>query len=829
VPGLTKQRLERPFDCRNARYLKPASESSHAENHSLHGTSVHSSYLVCFGRPLSMRPQPTAHPLRPLVFGPFEFDEASGELRKHGVRVRLQGQPLQILAGLIRQPGKIVTREEFQQQLWSDSTFVDFDHGLNAAMNRLRQVLGDSADHPRYIETLQGRGYRFVAAVQDTASKPVLMMASAPDVTEAEPAVAVSATGEGRIVGEEVWDGAAGKEASLPAAGSRRSTMAWAATAGLLAIVGAIGWWMAWRPVLPADRPLLRLSVDLGPEAVTGGGITAAISPDGNLLAFFAHGPDGKQHLATRLLDRSQITLLSGAEDAEDPFFSPDGQWIGFFAEGKMKKVSVRGGAVITLCDAPDARGGAWGEDGNIIATLSSHSGIGLSRVPATGGTPQAITRPGETGEATHRWPQILPGGQAVLFTGNKTAGTYDSSSIEILSLKTGQVKVVQRSGYFGRYLPGGYLVYIHHRTLFGVRFDLDRLEVRGTPVPLLADVSGNSATAGGQLDFSRDGTLVYLSGKATGTWTMEWLDSAGRTQPLLAAPAAYYNPRFSPDGKRLAFSSGTDIEIYDRGRDSVTRLTFTVQAVNYNPVWTPDGKHIVFESEDANNYSLQWIRAEGAGEALRLLESKDELHPYSFSPDGKRLAFSEQDVETGMHLWTLPLDIADPEHPKPGKPELFLRTPFNEDSPAFSPDGRWIAYSSTESGRGEVFVRPFPAGGLSGTGKWMISSGGGQFPMWSHGGRELFYESPDNHIMAAAYTTKGDSFSATRPRPWSNTPIFGISPAASNLDATPDGKRFVVMGSPPADSPAAAKNSVHVIFLLNFFDEVRRRIPTRK
>ena len=213
MPGLTKQRLERPFDCRNARYLKPASESSHAENHSLHGTSVHSSYLVCFGRPLSMRPQPTAHPLRPLVFGPFEFDEASGELRKHGVRVRLQGQPLQILAGLIRQPGKIVTREEFQQQLWSDSTFVDFDHGLNAAMNRLRQVLGDSADHPRYIETLQGRGYRFVAAVQDTASKPVLMMASAPDVTEAEPAVAVSATGEGRIVGEEVWDGAAGKEA----------------------------------------------------------------------------------------------------------------------------------------------------------------------------------------------------------------------------------------------------------------------------------------------------------------------------------------------------------------------------------------------------------------------------------------------------------------------------------------------------------------------------------------------------------------------------------------------------------------------------------------
>src|SRR5947209_4248295 len=300
-----------------------------------------------------VRLQSTSNPSRPLVFGPFEFDEASGELRKHGVRVRLQGQPLQILADFIRQPGKIITREEFQQHLWSGSTFVDFDHGLNAAMNRLRQVLGDSAEHPHYIETLPGRGYRFVAAVQDTASKPVLMMAAT------EPVATLPKVAEAPV-----------DEMPAPAASSRRHFLRWLAATGTLAIVAAAGWWMAWRPARPADRPLLRLSVDLGPDALSGDGITAAISPDGTRLAFPARGSDGKHRLATRLLDRPEATLLSGTDEGQDPFFSPDGQWIGFFTDGKLKKVSVQGGAVVTLCDAPDGRGGAWGEDGNIIVTL---------------------------------------------------------------------------------------------------------------------------------------------------------------------------------------------------------------------------------------------------------------------------------------------------------------------------------------------------------------------------------------------------------------------------------------------------------------------------
>jgi hypothetical protein len=275
-------------------------------------------------------------------------------------------------------------------------------------------------------------------------------------------------------------------EETPQAAGPRHK--AWIAVAGALVLALMVMGTLLWRASRPVDRPLMRFSADLGSEVVEGVNITAAISPDGTRLAFVARGPGGKEQLATRLLDQAKATLLPGTENAADPFFSPDGQWIGFFADRKMKKISVHGGAAVTLCDVVGARGASWGEDGSIIVTLTNGPGIGLSRVPAVGGAPQAITKPGEKGEASHRWPQILPGGQAVLFTGSQKAATYDHASIDVLSLKTGAIKVLQRGGYFGRYLPGGYLVYIHQKTLFGVSFDLDRLEVRGTPAPLQED-----------------------------------------------------------------------------------------------------------------------------------------------------------------------------------------------------------------------------------------------------------------------------------------------------------------------------------------------------
>ena len=628
----------------------------------------------------------------------------------------------------------------------------------------------------------------------------------------------LQAIGEARIAIEYALRGVPMGETPVPAAGLRRRILPWA-IAGVVAVVGITASLIAWRSTRPVDHPLLRFNVDLGPDAMAGPNVPALFSPDGTTLVFPARGPDGKQQLATRMLDRPQTTFLAGTEGAFDPFFSPDGEWIGYFGDGKMKKVPVRGGTVVTLCNAPEGRGAAWGDDGYIIATLDSQPATGISRISAAGGIPQAITQPGAKGEATHRWPQILPGNQAVLFTGNKTASNYDDSSIEVLSLKTGQTKVVQPGGYFGRYLPGGYLVYVQHGSLFGVALDLDRLEVRGTPVLLQEDVAGNTATAGGQFAFSAQGTFVYASGKSSsGTWTLVWVDSAGQSEPLRAVPEIYYQPRFSPDGKQVAFSSNSAIKIYDRVRDTLMQITFTTQTNTIlSPVWTPDGKHIVFESQGTTSFSLQWIRADGSGEAQLLLERKNESVPRSFSPDGRRLAFEDRSTD----IWTLPLDVGDPERPKPGQPELFLRTASGEHQSAFSPDGRWIAYSSTESGRNEVYVRPFPSGASSGSGKSLVSTGGSG-PLWSRTGNQLFYVGPDDRIMNLAYTVNGDIFAASKPHIWSNMQISGA------LDLAPDGKRFVE-ARPRADVAGGPKTSVHVTVLLNFFDEVRRRVLARK
>jgi serine/threonine-protein kinase len=428
------------------------------------------------------------------------------------------------------------------------------------------------------------------------------------------------------------------------------------------------------------------------------------------------------------------------------------------------------------------------------------------------------MTKPGDKGETSHRWPQILPGGQAVLYTDAVVAGEFNDGMIGVYSLKTGQRKTVQRGGYYGRYVPSGHLLYVHQGTLLAVPFDLDRLEVRGVPVPVLEDVAGNPATAGGQFDFSRAGTFVYLSGKASAEFPIAWMDGAGKTQMLVAAPGNYYTPRFSPDGKRLAFVVNlTMLQVYDWQRETKSRLTFPANS----PVWAPDANHIVFATLFSSGSSLRWIRSDAAREAQPLLESKNQLRPYSFSPDGKRLAFAEDSPETSGDLWTLPLDLSDPERPKPGwKPELFLRTPANEYEPAFSPDGRWIAYLSRESGPSEIQVRPFPGPGA----KWVISASA-VHPVWSRNGRELFFENAnDKRIWVAPYTTKGDTFIPDKPRPWPDAQIVEPNIQYWNLDLAPDGKRFAVFPRP--DAADDRKGSVHVTVLLNFFDELRRRVP---
>src|SRR5262249_55864950 len=326
--------------------------------------------------------------------------------------------------------------------------------------------------------------------------------------------------------------------------------------------------------------PLMRLNVDLGPDALLGTTHTAAISPDGTRLVFPSRGPDGKQQLATRLLEQTQATVLPGTENGSDPIFSPDGREIGFYSSGSWKKVPIQGGVPVTLGEAIFAYGATLGADGSII--LSGARSSPLYRVPAPGAAAKRITEV-TNGETTHQWPQMLPGGQTVLFTASADFVNPDASNIEAMSFKTREKKILVRGGYYGRYLPSGHLVYMQQGVLYAVAFDADRPEVHGDPVALLEDVACNPSTGSAQFDFSTTGTLVYTPGKATQTWPIVWLGDSGNRQSLLSTAGVYSGPRFSPDGRQLAVhgitSGGAYVFVYDLQRGNLRRLTATADA----------------------------------------------------------------------------------------------------------------------------------------------------------------------------------------------------------------------------------------------------------
>ncbi len=619
-----------------------------------------------------------------------------------------------------------------------------------------------------------------------------------------------------------------GATQAAPATRGWRERVAWAVVAGVLALT-TIAFAISFVLRAPKPPPPMRLSADIGADAslYTTNGASAILSPDSMRLALVATGSDQKRRIYLRSLDQLQANALSGTENARGPFFSPDGQWIGFFADQKLKKISVQGGSAVTLCEATDDRGGSWGDDDTIVFTKDLTSP--LSKVSSAGGTPQPLTMlDKQTTENTQRWPQMLPGAKAVLFTSSNTGGSIgiQNSDIVVYSMATGQRKTLQRGGSYARYLPSGHVVYMHEGTLFAVPFDMKRLEVTGQPAPILEGVANTPINAGAQFSFSDAGNLVYVAGSSGGqTVSIYWMDREGRFTPLRETPDNYINPAFSPDGKRLALGINDgkkfDIWVYEWERDTLTRLTFAGEG-NAFPVWTPDGQRVVYSSEEkGGEFNLWWIRADGAGDAQRLSESKSSQYGGSWRPDGKILAFFQKDPDTGGYdVMTLPIEGDDKSGWKPGEPKSFVNSTFTEVYPTFSPDGRWLAYESNESGNYEVYVRPFPGPG----GKWQVSTGGGVMPKWSRNGKELFYRTMDDKIMVATYTSSGDSLRADKPQLWSPGQFTAVGNYL-NFDPHPDGKRFAVLKTPGSGQTAALN---HVIFLENFFDEVRRRTATQ-
>jgi len=592
--------------------------------------------------------------------------------------------------------------------------------------------------------------------------------------------------------------------AAQPAA---RRALPWALAAVFAVTAAVLGWQILGEPARPAGRQM-HFTIALPPQTRLADPVwpVAVLSPDGSLLVMEVWR-SGTTQLYLRRMDQLEAAALPGTEDATKPFFSPDGKWIGFTAGRKLKKVAVTGGTPQELCDV-DWGGGAWLPDDNIVFTQGYPTG--LWRVSASGGTPEKLTEPDRSkGELGHWWPQLLPDGETILFTNFSTP--VERARIETYSLRSGERKTLVTGALHGRYVPTGHLVFARGETLMAVPMDAKRLEVTGTPLPVLDDVSVDTTNGSSQFSFSADGSLAYVPASTTRLRSrLVWVDRTGRVQPFALAPRAFAEPRLSPDGQRLALSiweQGRDVWVYDLARGSLTRVT-SGPAAEFMPLWTRDGRRLAFISEKPI-FDLFLKAADGTGAEEMVLASPFDKYPQSFTPDGRTLVFAEISIETGSDVLMLPLEGER-------KPVPVANTRFDEEAPQLSPDGRWLAYQSNESGRNEVYVQPFPGPGE----RHQVSTDGGTEPLWSRAGRELFYRQGDK--LLSVPLRPGAAFQAGKPVVLFEGSFEHFTYHAG-YDISPDGRRFVMVQRDPDAPPAQVR------IVLNWFDELRRRVPVRK
>ena len=587
----------------------------------------------------------------------------------------------------------------------------------------------------------------------------------------------------------------------------------------LLAILGIIVVGAAVWKLKPSDpRQVMRFDYVL-PEDQEFSNLSypaLAISPDGKRLVYST-----AKGLYLRAVDELTGKLIAGTEGStSQPFFSPDGKWIGYLSvsDFKLKKISVNGGAPVALCDAIPY-GVTWGADDTIV--YGQQTG-GVMRVSANGGTPEALLSKSAIG----LFPQMMPDGESMLYT-----AAIPQSRIVVQSLKSGERKELF-AGLAARYLPTGHIVYglQNNNNLFAVPFDLDRLEVTGGAIPIVEGVTSPMHCA-----ISDSGTMVYMPGASnaqpSNQRTLVWVDRKGKEEPLAASPSEYRTPRISPDGTRVALtvhagdSDKQDIWIWDLLRETMTRLTFN-EGSGYS-LWAPDGKRIAFvkalERGGVLGGQVCWKAADGTGEEEKLGSAENRaLLPWSWSSDGNTLALFEANLSTGGVNYDVGmLSMKDKREWKP-----LLKEKYVEFQPEVSPNGKWMAYASDESGRLEIYVRPFPE---VNTGRWQVSTSGGDTPLWSPDGRELFYLKDDS-VMAVSVET-GPAFKAGKPETlFRGTHVQLSTSDGRPWDISPDGKRFLMI-KPSASTtatPAAAAPRQKITIVLNWFEELKQRVPTK-
>ena len=531
-----------------------------------------------------------------------------------------------------------------------------------------------------------------------------------------------------------------------------------------------------------------------------------ALSPDARRIAYVA-GRGSRQQIYIREFDQFESKAVPGTEGGYNPFLSPDGQWLGFFAGGKLRKVLPGVGEPVIICDALIGSGTpSWEADDTILFTPVI--GAGIMRVPAAGGKPTPVTTLAAD-ENTHQWPQLLPGGKMLLFSAVGAGGPQ----IYAQSLETGQRhRLLQGLG--ARYLPSGHLVFIQGGTVMAVPFDPSKLELNGMPMPgALRRAAGPSSEKHGRLqspaaDQLRAAARSPSCPPDTGRRRSElvWVDSSGAERPTGASGGDYFQPRVSPDGRRVAVTvSGDhdDVWLFDLSRQTWSR--FTSEGNNSFPLWSPDGTRVVFVSDRAGVENM-YSRLVGGNADERLLVSERANYPMSMARDGT-LAFVSVKVGQAQDIWVLHPDQKE-------KPVPWLETAFSEGGAAFSPDGRWLAYVSNESGRNEVYVRPHPGPGE----KVTISTDGGNEPLWAHDARQLFYRNGDAVFAVDVQATP--ILSAGKPRKLFEKDYERTTTLWPNYDVAPDGRRFLMIRTLDDKGPA------QIDVVLNWVDELKQRVP---
>jgi len=569
---------------------------------------------------------------------------------------------------------------------------------------------------------------------------------------------------------------------SFGAKPSKGSRLSWLVTA-VMALLLAVSLWAPWK-LPPPPAPTMRFKM-MPPE---GDGLnlldytSVAISADGTQIVYRAN-----DRLYRRQMDRVDAVEIPGTEQAASPFFSPDGLWLGFFSAGKLKKVLLSAGVPLVLAVEVNNRGATWGKDGTIVFTPNAIGG--LMRISEAGGTVKQVTVPDTAAqERTHRWPHFLPDGKTVLFTVGtiENADYYEDATIEAVNLETGARKVILRRASTAQYVQTGYLVYSRSGVLFTAPFDAKRLMVTGEASTLISDLTGDVLSGAMHYAVSGNGILVYIPGQLAGSErSLVRLDRTGKATPLNVPKQYYGAPRLSPDGQRIALvivsNTDTDIWIYDRRRETLTRLTFGGD--NRTPTWSPDGRRIAYYNNAEGNQGVFVKPADGSGKTEQLLDGNGyrQIFITAWSRDGAVMLLDRLDPQSQSDIYLLPLQGS-------AKPRPLIATPFDEYGSSLSPDGKWLAYTSLESGAYEIYVRPFP----DLAGKWQISTSGGLEPRWSSDGQTLYFYK-GTQMMTVPITTR-PSFAAGKPQ----ILFDGYRPpqvdSGITYDVSPDGQYFVTI-----------------------------------